>query len=107
MHGNNRPRRRAHQALAQPATAYSTRQRIPAQSLTIRWTVAASITVHVRMAMVAAACTLGMIASQVAPASASSEFGPGDPRWQAYYSAPGDVNTWNPFCHAGGGSWLV
>src|SRR5438128_834059 len=108
MHGNTRLRRQALLALSSGAPTFRIGSRVSrVSSLGIGHTLAALIVVQVRLAMVAATCALALIAFQVAPASASSGFGPDDSRWQAYYNAPGDASTWSAFCHGGGGSWLA
>ncbi|HVU74590.1 MAG TPA: hypothetical protein VHE83_16630 [Mycobacteriales bacterium] len=62
-----------------------------------------------RTAVRAAAILLGIYAgATVGPAAhATTEFGPNDPAWQAYYAAPHDASTWPAFCAGGHGRVAV
>jgi hypothetical protein len=49
----------------------------------------------------------GAVIGLASSAQASSQFGPGDSRWDAYYANPTDTGTWGPYCQGAGGSFLA
>jgi CHAP domain len=56
-----------------------------------------------RLALAVLLALLGVLVA----ASAAHAFGSSDARWKAYYSAPGNESTWEPFCAGGGGKVIA